>query len=71
MMISVVKSVRSQYPLLVAYCLLYSASLGKLSLLAVFSSQHPVQAEVHYQKSIRTVIAGSCCKFCGVLKVDA
>lgn len=40
MMISVVKSVRSQYPLLVAYCLLHSASLGKLSSLAVLSSQH-------------------------------
>ncbi|MCY1345939.1 hypothetical protein D9M69_320110 [compost metagenome] len=71
MMISAVNSVRSQYPLLVAYCPLRSASLGRLSSLAVFSSQHPVQAEVHCQKSIRTAIASSCCKFCGVLKVDA
>lgn len=34
MMISVVNSVRSQYQLLVAYCLLRSASLWRLSSLA-------------------------------------
>ena len=40
MMISVVNSVRSQYPLLVAYCLLRSVSLGRLSSLAVLSNEH-------------------------------